>query len=169
MATKASRAKATGRLISCWGCEIVRSPAGACQSRPAKQNTAINVPPKNPQLIGALLLTVLLTACSPNVPTAKRGSVETYREGRMVSSRALAETEARAVTAWFKSNGTGWSSGGGAEPPAVMIRVQHSNRETTLINLSGTTVVVTNSSGQFRKTLTPAAAADLGALAAPQP
>jgi hypothetical protein len=108
---------------------------------------------------------VLLAACSPNVPTAKRGSVETYRDGRMVSSRVLAEPEARAVTAWFKNNGAGWSRSFGSEPSALVIRVLHSDRETTLINLSGLTVVVTNSSGQYKKTLSPAEAAGLRTLA----
>jgi hypothetical protein len=83
----------------------------------------------------------------------------------MVSSRVLVETEARAVTAWLKSNDSGWSRSLGSEAPALLIRVQHSNRETTLINLAGTTVTVTNSSGQFKKELTPAEAARLRELA----
>jgi hypothetical protein len=83
----------------------------------------------------------------------------------MISSRTLVEAEARAVTAWFKANDSGWSRSLGSVTPALMIRVQHSNRETTVINLSGTTVTVTNSSGQFQKTLSPAGAAGLRALA----
>ena len=133
------------------------------------QDCSINALPKIFRFIAALLPALLLAACSPNVPTAKRGSVETYQNGSMVSSRALVEPQARAVTAWFKSNSSGWSRTVESEPPALMIRVQHSNRETTLINLSGTTVVVTNSSGQFKKVLTPAGAAELRALAGEVP
>jgi hypothetical protein len=135
----------------------------------AAQDERINSVAKIPPLLGALLLAVLLGACSPNVPTAKRGSVETYQDGRMVSSRELVEPEARAVTAWFKTNGSGWSWNTGASPPALMIRVKHSNFETTVINLSGTTVIVTNSSGQFKKILTPAEAAQLRELAGEPP
>ena len=115
-------------------------------------------------------MALLLAACSPNVPTSMRGSVETFQDGRMVSSRQLVEKEARAVTAWCK-NATGWSRNQGAAPPGLMIRVKHSNFETTVINLSGTTVIVTNSSGQYKKTLTPAEAAHLRELVgeAPQP
>ena len=98
-----------------------------------------------------LLLALLCGACSPNVATAMRGSVETFQDGRMISSRRMVEKEARAVTAWFKTNGSGWSRNMGASPPTLMIRVKHSNFETTVINVSGTTVVVTNSSGQFKK------------------
>jgi hypothetical protein len=83
----------------------------------------------------------------------------------MVSSRQLVEKEARGVTAWVTLNGSGWSRNTGTNPPALMIRVKHSNSETTVINLSGTTVIVTNSSGQFKKVLTPAEAAQLRELA----
>lgn len=116
-------------------------------------------------LLGALLLVLLSAACSPNVATAKRGSVETFKDGRMTSSRQLVETEARAVSAWFKTNASGWSRSFKPGPPALMIRLQHSNREATVLNLSGNTVVVTNSNGQFTKTLPPAEAEHLRALA----
>ena len=131
----------------------------------AAQDAWINSVAKISALLGALLLAVLLGACSPNVPTAKRGSVETYQDGRMLSSRELVEPEARAVTAWVKANGSGWSRNTGTNSPGLMIRVKHSNFETTVINLSGTTVIVTNSSGQFRKNLTPTEAAQLRGLA----
>jgi hypothetical protein len=119
--------------------------------------------------LGVLLFALLCGACSPNVPTSMRGSVETFQDGRMVSSRQLVEKEARAVTAWFKTNGSGWSRNLGASSPTLMIRVKHSNFETTVINLSGTTVVVTNSSGQFKKNLTPAEAGHLRELAGEPP
>ncbi len=135
----------------------------------AAQDGRINSVAKIFALPGALLLALLLGACSPNVPTAKRGSVETYQDGRMLSSRELVEKEARAVTAWVKENSSGWSRNAGTNPPALMIRVKHSNFETTVINLSGTTVIVTNSSGQFKKILSPAEATQLRELAGEPP
>ena len=116
-----------------------------------------------------LLLALLFGACSPNVATAKRGSVETFQDGRMISSRPLVEKEAQAVTAWFKTNGSGWSRTMASPAPTLMIRVKHSNFEITVINVSGTTVVVTPASGQFRKDLTPAEAAQLRELAGEPP
>lgn len=133
------------------------------------QAARVNFPGKNPLIICALAFSLLLGACRPNVPTAKRGSVETFQDARMISSRPLVEKEARAVTAWFRTNGSGWSRNMGAAPPTLMIRVKHSNSETTVINLSGTTVIVTNASGQFRKDLTPAEAAHLRELAGEPP
>ena len=53
--------------------------------------------------------------------------------------------------------------------PAVVIRLQHSNREATLINLSGSTVIVSNSSGQFRKILSAREAAEFCAIAGIDP
>ncbi len=135
----------------------------------AAQDGLISSLAKITRLLGVLLLALLFGACSPNVATAKRGSVETFKDGRMISSRQLVEKEARAVTAWFKTNGSGWSRNMGASPPTLMIRVKHSDFETTVINLSGTTVVVTNSSGQFKKNLTPAEAAHLRELAGEPP
>ena len=87
----------------------------------------------------------------------------------MISSRQLVEAEARAVTAWCTANGSGWSRTTSSPAPALMIRVKHSNFETTVINLSGNTVVVTNASGQFRKELSPADAAHLRELAGETP
>lgn len=118
-----------------------------------------------PKLIGALALSLLLGACSPNVPTAKRGAVDFYRDGQMTSSRALEEKEARGVAAWITAHSSGWSRSQVSDAPVVMIRLRHSNREATLINLSGSTVIVSNSSGQFRKTLTPQEEADFRQIA----
>ncbi len=69
----------------------------------------------------------------------------------------------------FNANGRGWGRSLGSESPALLIRVQHSNRETTLINLSGSTLTVTNSSGQFKKELTPAEVARLRELVGEPP
>ena len=135
----------------------------------AAQDRRISSPAKILPLLGVLLLYLLLAACSPNVATAKRGSVVTFKDGRMTSSRQLVETEARAVSAWFKANGSGWSRSFKPGPPALMIRLQHSNREATVLNLSGDTVVVTNSNGQFTKTLPPVEAAHLRELAGEPP
>ena len=99
------------------------------------------------------------------MPTAKRGSVETFRDGRMISARTLEEKQARAVSAWFLTHGSGWSRNLGSVAPGMMIRLLHSDREATVINLSGTTVVVTNSTGSFAKTLSAAEAAELRILA----
>jgi hypothetical protein len=117
------------------------------------------------KLICALALTWLLCACSPNVPTAKRGAVDFYHDGQMTSSRVLEEKEARAVSGWFKTNGSGWSRSHVSDAPTTIIRLRHSDRETTMINLSGNTVIVTNSGGQFRKTLSREEAVNLRAIA----
>jgi hypothetical protein len=145
---------------------IPQNPSGCLSPAvTAAQDGPINFSTGIPKLVGALVLALLLGACSPNVPTAKRGSVETFRDGRMISARTLEENQARAVSAWFMTHGSGWSRDLGSVAPGMMIRLQHSDRETTVINLSGTTVVVTNSTGQFTKTLSPAEAAELGNLA----
>ncbi len=131
----------------------------------AVQCGRVNFPAKIPPLLGALLLALLLGACSPNVPTAKRGAIDFYRDGQMTSSRVMTEPEARAVSAWFQAHGSGWSRSQVSDAPATLIRLRHSDRETTMINLFGNTVVVTSSGGQFRKTLSPQETADLRALA----
>lgn len=89
----------------------------------------------------------------------------------MTSSRQLGEQQARDVSAWFKANGSGWSRSFQPGPPVLMIRLQHSNREATVLNLSGHTLVVTNSNGQFTKTLRAGEVEQLRALAGqpPQP
>lgn len=137
----------------------------------ALQDGWVNFPAKTPKLICALALSLLLGACSPNVPTAKRGAIDFYREGQMTSSRGLVEKEARGIAAWITAHGSGWSRSQVSDTPAVVIRLLHSNREATLINLSGSTVIVSNSSGQFRKVLSPQEAADfrqiVGILPAP--
>jgi len=113
-----------------------------------------------PKFICALALSLLLGACSPNVPTAKRGAVDFYHDGQMTSSRALEEKEARGVAAWITVHSSGWSRSQVSATPVVVIRLRHSNRETTVINLSGHAVIVSNSGGQFRKTLSPQEEAD---------
>ena len=122
-----------------------------------------------PKLIGGLLLSLLLAACSPNVPTAKRGAIDFYSNGQMTSSRVLVEKEARGIPAWITANGSGWSRSQVSDAPAVVIRLLHSNREATLINLSGDTLIVSNSSGQFRKTLSPREVADFCQIAGIDP
>ena len=130
----------------------------------AAQDGRVNSFAEMPKFIGALSLCLWLCACSPNVPTAARGTVDIYRGGQMISSHPLTEKEARAVSGWFKTNGSGWSTSPGSDAPATIIRLRHSNRDTTRINLSGNTVVVSNSGGQFRKTLSPEEATYLRAI-----
>jgi len=106
------------------------------------------------KLICALALALLLSACGLNVPNAASGSVELYQGGKMTSLRQLTPVEARAISDWFKANRSGWNSSFVSHTPDMMIRLRHSNRETTVINLFTTTAIVSNSGGQFMKTLT---------------
>ena len=141
--------------------------ASRCLSRPpvAAQDGPVNFPTKISPSLCALALTLLVGACSPSVPTAARGTVDFYRDGKMTSARALVEKEARAVAAWITAHSSGWSRNHASEAPAIVIRLKHSNFDTTVINLSGNTLIVSNSGSQFRRTLSPQEEADFRLLA----
>jgi hypothetical protein len=87
------------------------------------------------------------------VPVANSGSVETYRNGQMTSLRQLTRDEARAFSSWFQMHGERWNRSYASDSPATLIRLKHSNSETTVINFLGAAAIVHNSSGQFRRLL----------------
>jgi len=131
----------------------------------AAQDGRVNFPAKIAPVLCALALALLVGACSPSVPTAMRGTIDFYRDGKMTSSRALVEKEARATAAWITAHSSGWSRNHVSESPAIVIRLKHSNFDTTVINLSGHNLIVANAGSQFRRPLSPEEEADFRQLA----
>jgi hypothetical protein len=117
------------------------------------QDERVNLSVEMPKLLCLLALTLLLSGCGMAVPAANSGAVETYRNGQMTSLRQLTRDEARAFSSWFQTHSGRWNRTYTADSPATLIRLKHSNSETTVINFLGATAVVRNSSGQFRKLL----------------
>jgi hypothetical protein len=128
------------------------------------QHPPVNSAAAMPKLLCLLALTLLLGACGLAVPAANSGSVETYRNGQMTSLRQLTRDEARAVSRWFQLHGERWNRSYASDSPATLIRLKHSNSDTTVINFLGATAIVRNSSGQFRKLLSIAEEAELRKL-----
>jgi hypothetical protein len=107
------------------------------------------------QLIPALALTLLLSACGLRVPTITAGSLEIYQNGKIASIHQLKAEEVMALAEWFQASSAGWKQTAAVHPPATIVRLRHLDDNATVLNVLPAAAIVTNASGQYEKILSP--------------
>lgn len=90
-----------------------------------------------------------LTACRLELVPPTSGSVEVKNSSFGVQQTVLSGNQLSAVSKWFSQRATGWSSSSASYVPNLVIRVNHSDGDTSVINVLAPLVVVYNKHGQY--------------------
>jgi hypothetical protein len=97
-----------------------------------------------------VFLVVSLSACNVEVPNPIGATAELYTSGAPIKTWALTETQAKALSDWFKQHPTGWSPSYTSYVPRLLVRLKHANGKDSSVNvLSPGLVVVGSADGQF--------------------
>jgi len=97
-----------------------------------------------------VFLVVALSACTLEVPNPIGATAEQYTSGAPIKTWALTETQAKALSYWFKQRPTGWSPSYASYVPRLLIRLKYANGKESSVNVMSLGLVVVGSAdGQF--------------------
>jgi hypothetical protein len=112
-----------------------------------------------------VFLVAALSACTLEMPTSIGATAEQHTNGAPIKTWALTETQAKALTDWFKQHPTGWSQSYASYVPRLLVCLKHANGKESSINvLSPGLVVVASTDGQFTQSFETRTAEQLVAI-----
>lgn len=101
----------------------------------------------------ALFFALVLSACQFDLSPIVSASVDRSEKGQPANSTELSSVQVRDLAAWFSQRKDGWSTSVVSYVPVSVIRVRHSDGDTTVVNVLSNAVVVYNRKGQFMREL----------------
>jgi hypothetical protein len=97
-----------------------------------------------------VFLVLSLSACTLEAPNLIGATAEQYASGAPIKTWALTETQAKALSDWFKQHPSGWSPSYASYVPRLLVRLKHANGNESSVNvMSHGLVVVGSADGQF--------------------
>ena len=100
--------------------------------------------------LAEVFLLMSLSACTLEMPSPIGSTAEQYTSGAPIKTWALAETQEKALTNWFKQHPTGWSPSYASYVPRLLVRLKHADGKVSSVNvLPLGLLVVALPDGQF--------------------
>lgn len=100
--------------------------------------------------VALVTLVLALAACKMVLAPPVSGIVESHAvAGTMDQPTELTATQLEAFSAWFSQHSSGWSSSPASYLPTLVVRIKHSNGDSSVVNVLVDSVVVNNREGQY--------------------
>lgn len=97
----------------------------------------------------AIATLLILAGCKLTLPQVTSATIERYQSGQAMQPTELNNNQIQALSGWFSSHNSGWSSNVASYVPTLIVRAKHSNGDTSVINVLPSMVVVYNRTGQY--------------------
>ena len=103
----------------------------------------------------SICLVAGLAGCKLVLPQPVSATVEQYKSGSNAQPVELSSIQLVSLSGWFSQRASGWERSVVTYVPRTVIRIKHSNGDTSTLNVLGNSVIANNQEGQYVQQFSP--------------